>query len=160
MAAPSYYDNVAQVLDAAVREVACNMQPNDMIRFYMNSDAWRNAINMPYMKVNELTGCRVLQEFMKMDQSNGNTGLEGTGVVLDIVQTIMPQPGAGWTIHGSSSTRIFLELAEWLKTKRCAITTINNKDKMCLSRSIVVAKANWKYVNQPNVTPEEQARKK
>ena len=65
------------------------MRPNDMLRFYMNSNAWRNAINMPYIRVKELTGCRVLQQFMKMDQSNGNTGLEGTGVVLDIVHMIM-----------------------------------------------------------------------
>ena len=131
-----------------------------MIRFYMKSEAWRNAINMPYMQVNELIGRRVLQEFMKTDQSNGNTGLEGTGVVLDIVRTIMPQPGAGWTIHGSCRKRIFLELAKWLKTKRCAITNIANTDKMCLARSIVVAKAHWKYTNQPNNTPEEQRRKK
>ena len=160
IAAPDYHDNIAMVLDAAVREVARDMQPNDMIRFYMNSDAWRNPINMPYMRVNELTGRRVLQEFMKTDQSNGNTGLEGTGVVLDIVRTIMPQPGAGWTIHGSGRTRIFLELAKWLKTKRCAITTIDNTDKMCLARSIVVAKAHWKYTNQPDNTPEQKTRKR
>ena len=94
-----------------------------------------------------------------MDQSRGNTGLEGTGVVLDIVRTIMPQPGAGWSIHGSCHKRIFIELAKWLKTKKCAITTINNHDKMCLAWSIVVAKANWKYTVQPAITAAEIDRK-
>ena len=160
MNAPDYYVNITQILDAAIREVARDMQPHDMIRFYMNSAAWRNAINMPYMQVNELTGQRVLQDFMKADQSSGNTGLEGQGVVLDIVRTFMPRPGAGWSVNGSCRNRIFLELADWLNTKRCSIGTINNTDQMCLARAIVVAIANWKYVQQPTNTLEEQALKK
>ena len=125
----------------------------------MNSNAWRNAINMLYMRVNKLTGRRVLQEFMKMDQSNGNMGLEGMGVVLDIVRTIMLQPGAGWSIYGSCHKCIYLELIDWLDTKQCSIN-INNQDQTCLARSIVVAKAHWKYVMQPNNTTDEKAWKK
>ena len=159
MSAPDYYVNITQVLDAAIQDVARGMQPNDMIRFYMNSEAWKNAINMPYMQVNELTGQRVLQEFMKTDQSNGNTGLEGQGVVMDIVRTIMPRPGAGCSMYGSCRKRIFLELVSWLDAKRCSID-INNQDQMCLARSIVVAIAHWQYANQASNTPEEKAQKK
>ena len=112
MAAPDYYMNITQVLDSAFRDVARGMQPYDMIHFYMNSEAWKSTINMQYMQVNELAGQRVLQEFMKTDQSNGNTGLEGQKVVLDIVRTIMPRPGAGWSIHGRCLTHIFLEMAD------------------------------------------------
>ena len=63
-------------------------------------------------------------------------------------------------MYGSCHKRIFLELAKWLKTKRWAITDIANTDNLCLARSIVIAKAHWKYVNQPDNTPEEKGRKK
>ena len=111
------------------------------------------------MQANNLTGTRVLERFMGTDQSNGNTGLEGSGVVLNIIHTMMFQ-GSGWTEKGSCRTRIFLELSKWLAEKRCAITTIDNTDNTCMARSIVVAKAHYKYVNQPTTTPEEIAKKK
>ena len=100
--------------------VSQNMQSHDYIRFHMGSRAWKHSINMPFVKVDELTGRRVLQEFMKTDQSNDNTGLEAEGVFFDIIHTVMLQ-GAGWTKHGSCRNCVSSDLVVYLKLKRFKI---------------------------------------
>ena len=92
------------------------MHPEDMVHFHMNSDAWKTPLNLEFMQANKLTGPQVLECFMGTNQTNGNTGLEGTGVVLNIIHTMMYQ-GPGWTEKGSCRTQIFLELSNWLAEK-------------------------------------------
>ena len=151
MTVPTYYENVVNIFNAAIAWVSQNMQPHDYIRFHMGSRAWKHSINLPFMKVDELTGRRVLQEFMKTDQSNDSTGLEAEGVFFDIIHTVMLQ-GAGWTKHGSCRNRVYLELGKWLKIKRCTIAEIQNTDNMCLARAVVVAKGHH-IANLPGATP-------
>ena len=151
MKAPTYYDNVVSIFNAAIARVSLNMQPHDYIRFHMGSRSWKRDINMPFMKVDELTGRRVLKEFMKTDQSNDKTGLEADGVFIDIIHTTMLQ-GSGWTEHGSCRNRVYLELGEWLKVKQCVITKIQNTDNMCLPRALVVAKGHY-IAKLPGATP-------
>ena len=151
MTVPTNYENVVNIFNAAIARVSQNMQPHDYIRFHMGSQAWKRSMNLPFLKVDELTGRWVLQEFMKTDQSNDSTGLEADGVYFDIIHTVMLQ-GAGWTKHGSCQNRVYLELGKWLKIKRCTIAEIQNTDNMCLARAVVVAKGHH-IANLPGATP-------
>lgn len=126
-----------------------DMEPYDKVRFHMNSDTWRRDCNMPYMSVSEFTGTRVLHEIMKINQSNGSEQLGISPVHLNIIHTMMPNPGSGWSQNGSVNRRLYTSLEKWMAIKQCTINTIN-KDHLCLARSIVVAIAHYKHIFEPS----------
>ena len=146
---------IMEIFDDIITKVTDQMAENDKARFHMACRGWKKDLNMPFMEINELTGARVLAEFAKIAQSNDNTRLDADEVELNIIHTIMPQKGAGWTGHGSCRRRIFLQLERWLQAKRCAINTIAN-DNICLARSLVVALAHYIKLSMP--TLENKAR--
>ena len=98
----------------------------------MHSPQLEYPISLPFMPREKLTVERILAEIERVIQSNDTFTLDDS-ITVNIFHVEMPYGGTG-------RKRKIANLDKYLTNKRF-IVRIQNKDDLCLSRAIVVAKA-------------------
>ena len=118
------------IFDHLIKDVTEGMNPNDQVRFVLSSKQLQTPITVPFCSLEELTTEKVLSHVEKVVQSNEEFRLNNT-VNIDVIRVEMPQ-GSG------RSRRDIVNIRDYLKKKKSVIP-INNKDDLCLARSLVVS---------------------
>lgn len=116
----------AELLAMLLREV----QQQDRVRLIISGQGLRH-ISLPFMPPDQLTIEKVMTELEKVTQSNDAWLFEGD-FFINFIHVRLPV-GGGY-LRGIAS------MNQRVKQKRCFIE-IENKDELCLARSIVTAKA-------------------
>ena len=118
------------IFDHLLKDVTEGMNPNDQVRFVLSSKQLQTPIAIPFCSLEELTTEKVLSHVEKVVQSNEEFRLNTT-VNIDVIHVEMP--------HGSGRRkRDIVNIRDYLKKKKSVIT-INNRDNLCLARSLVVS---------------------
>ena len=118
------------IFDHLIKDVTEGMNPNDQVRFVLSSNQLQTPIALPFCSLEELTTEKVLSHVEKVVQSNEEFRLNDT-VNIDVIRVEMPQ-GSG------RRKRDIVNIRDYLKKKKSVIT-INNRDNLCLARSLVVS---------------------
>ena len=119
-----------RIFDRLIEDVTEGMNPADQVRFVLQSDQLQFPISIPFCRLEELTVEKVLANVEKVVQSNEDFRLNDT-VTIDIIHVEMPR-GSG------RLKRTTLNIRDHLKKKKSVIL-INNKDRLCLARALVVS---------------------
>ena len=118
------------IFDRLLEDVTEGMNPNDQVRFVLSSNQLQTPIALPFCSLEELTTEKVLSHVEKVVQSNEEFRLNDT-VNIDVIRVEMPQ-GSG------RRKRDIVNIRDYLKKKKSVIT-INNRDNLCLARSLVTS---------------------
>ena len=121
-----------QVFDSLLDRVTEGVAMHDQIRFVMHSPQLKHPISLPFMPREKLTVERILAEIERVVQSNDAFTLDDS-ITVNIIHVEMPNRGIG-------KKRKIANLDKYLTNKRATIR-IQNKDDLCLARSIIVTKA-------------------
>ena len=142
------------IFDHLIKDVTEGMNPNDQVRFVLSSKQLQTPIAIPFCSLEELTTEKVLSHVEKVVQSNEEFRLNNT-VNIDLIRVEMP--------YGSGRRkRDIVNIRDYLKKKKSVIT-INNKDDLCLARSLVVSIARiekdprYKGISEGNGIQRERA---
>ena len=118
------------IFDHLIKDVTEGMNSNDQVRFVLSSNQLQTPIAIPFCPLEELTTEKVLAHVEKVVQSNEEFRLNTT-VSIDVIRVEMP--------HGSGKRgRDIVNIRDYLR-KKGSIITINNKDNLCLARSLVTS---------------------
>ena len=120
------------IFDHLIKDVTKGMNPNDQVRFVLNSSQLQTPIAIPFCSLEELTTEKVLSQVEKVVQSNEEFRLNDT-VNIDVIRVEMPQ-GSG----RSRLKRDIVNIRDYLR-KKGSVITINNRDNLCLARALVVS---------------------
>ena len=120
------------IFDHLIKDVTKGMNPNDQVRFVLSSNQLQTPIAIPFCSLEELTTEKVLSHVEKVVQSNEEFRLNNT-VNIDVIRVEMPQ-GSGRL----KRKRDIVNIRDYLKKKKSVIT-INNRDNLCLARSLVTS---------------------
>ena len=127
------YERTQAIFQHILNDVTRGMNEKDQVRFVLRSEQLDLPISIPFMPLVQLTTERVFSQIERVIQSNRDFRLNDT-VTVDIIRVEEPQGG---TSNGKSK-RTTLDIREYLK-KKGSVITINNTDKLCLARALVVA---------------------
>ena len=119
-----------RIFDRLIEDVTEGMNPADQVRFVLQSDQLQFPISIPFCRLEELTVEKVLANVEKVVQSNEDFRLNDT-VTINLMHVEMPR-GSGRLKH------MTLNIRDHLKKKQSVIT-INNRDRLCLARALVVS---------------------
>ena len=142
------------IFDRLIKDVTEGMNPYDQVRFVLSSNQLQTPIAIPFCSLEELTTEKVLSHVEKVVQSNEEFRLNNT-VNIDLIRVEMPR-GSG------RSKRTTLNIRDYLRKKKSVIT-INNRDNLCLARSLVVSIARieqdprYKGISEGNGIQRERA---
>ena len=128
------YEATHKIIYHLLEEVKEGMAPNDQVRFILRSEQLETPISLPFMPVERLTAERVYSELERVIQSNQEFRLNDT-VTIDLNHVVAPV-GSG----GKGKKRTTFDIDDYLDEKG-SVVRIKNKDKLCLARALVVAKA-------------------
>ena len=114
------------------------MESNDKMRMTILHPGLKLGVFVPWRDVSAMTGETVLEEIMKVLQSNenfkindGQMTIQGTVVRLPVGSGLKP-------LHAG----LYIESDNMSKNKQSIIQINNTKDVMCMARAVVVAKCN------------------
>ena len=127
------YERTQAIFQHILDDVTRGMNEKDQVRFVLRSEQLDLPISIPFMPLVQLTTERVFSQIERVIQSNRDFRLNDT-VTVDIIRVEEPQGGAS----NGKSKRTTLDIREYLK-KKGSVITINNTDKLCLARALVVA---------------------
>ena len=119
-----------RIFDQLIEDVTTGINPNDQVRFVLQSDQLQFPISIPFCPLEELTVEKVLSNVEKVVQSNEDFRLNDT-VTINLNHVEMPR-GSG------KCKRTTLNIRDHLKKKKSVIL-INNRDDLCLARALVVS---------------------
>ena len=85
-----------------------------------------------------MTGETVLEEIMKVLQSNENFWINDGQMTIQITVVRLPVGSGGKPLHAG----LYLEPDNMRKNKQSIIQINNTKDVMCMARAVVVGKCN------------------
>ena len=111
-----------RIFDQLIEDVTRGINPNDQVRFVLQSDQLQFPISIPFCPLEELTVEKVLSNVEKVVQSNEDFRLNDT-VTINLNHVEMPR-GSG------KCKRTTLNIRDHLKKKKSVIL-INNRDDLC-----------------------------
>ena len=91
---------------------------------------------MPWRDVSAMTGEAVLQEIMKVLQSNENFWINDGQMTIQVTVVRLPVGSGHKPLHAG----LYFESDNMRKNKQSIIQINNTKDVMCMARAVVVAK--------------------
>ena len=142
------YRTTHKIIHHLLEDITEGMAPKDQVRFVLRSEQLETPISLLYMSVERLTAQQVFAALERVIQSNEEFRLNDT-VTIDINHARLPQ-GSG------RRKRTTYNIDEFLN-KKGSVVRIQNDDKICLARALVVARA--KKENDPRYKYIKDSRK-
>ena len=142
------------IFDHLIKDVTEGMNPNDQVRFVLSSNQLQTPIAIPFCPLEELTTEKVLAHVEKVVQSNEEFRLNNI-VNIDVIRVEMP-------LGSGRRRRDIVNIRDYLK-KKGSVITINNRDNLCLARSLVTSIARiekdprYKGISEGNGIQRERA---
>ena len=107
------------------------MESNDKMQMTFLHPGLKLGVFVPWRDVSAMAGEAVLEEIMKVLQSNENFQINDEQMTIQITVVRLP-------VHA----RFYFESDNMRKNKQSFIQINNTKDVMCMARAVVVGKCN------------------
>ena len=135
-----YLQFIPRLLDLLVEDVKirCQMESNDKMRMTILHPGLKLGVFVPWKDVSAMTGEAVLQEIMKVLQSNENFRINDGQMTIQVTVARLPVDSGRKPLHAG----LYFESENMSINKRSIIQINNTKDVMCMARAVVVAKCN------------------
>ena len=128
------------------------MESNDKMRMTILDPGLKLGVFVTWRDVSAMTGEAVLEEIMKVLQSNENFCINDGQMTIQVTVVRLPVGSGRKPLHAG----LYFESENMSINKRSIIQINNTKDVMCMARAVVVAKCNvdkedsesWKKVSK------------
>ena len=114
------------------------MESNDKMRMTILHPGLKLGVFVPWRDVSTMTGEAVLEEIMKVLQSNENFRINDGQMTIQVTVVRLPVGSGRKPLHAG----LYFESEHMRKNKQSIIQINNTKDVMCMARAVVVAKCN------------------
>ena len=114
------------------------MESNDKMRMTILHPGLKLGVFVPWRDVSAMTGEAVLQEIIKVLQSNENFRINDGQMTIQVTVVRLPVDSGRKPLHAG----LYFESENMSINKRSIIQINNTKDVMCMARAVVVAKCN------------------
>ena len=114
------------------------MESNDKMRMTILHPGLKLGVFVPWRDVSAMTGETVLEEIMKVLQSNENFKINDGQMTIQGTVVRLPVGSRRKPLHAG----LYIESDNMSKNKQSIIQINNTKDVMCMARAVVVAKCN------------------
>ena len=138
------------------------MESNDKMRMTILHPGLKLGVFVPWRDVSAMTGEAVLQETVKVLQSNENFRINDRQMPIQVTVVRLPVGSGRKPLHAG----LYFESDNMRKNKQSIIQINNTKDVMCMAKAVVVGKCNadkeesecWKksFENQINLCRPEK----
>ena len=136
----------------------CQMESNDKMRMTILHPGLKLGVFVTWRDVSVMTGEAVLEEIMKVLQSNENIRINDGQMTIQVTVVRLSVGSGRKPLHAG----LYFESDNMRKNNQSMIQINNTKDVMCMARAVVVAKCNadkeeseswkknWKNIRQSN----------
>ena len=141
------------ILSDIIERTLANIQDRDYLRIVIQSEQLETPISIPFIRRDNWDIDRLMARIQDIVQSAKEWLLSGN-FTITVYHVAMPEGGSNR--FQPRDRHIAFELEAWLKRKRSVVLVNNKLDNLCMSRSIVIAKAKlendprYKYIKQPD----------
>ena len=131
---------ISRLFDRLVEDIKerCQMESNDKMRMTILHPGLKLGVFVPWRDVSAMTGEAILQEIMKVQQSNENFRIHDGQMTIQITVVRLPVGSGRKPLHAG----LYFESENMSINKRSIIQINDTKDVMCMARAVVVAKCN------------------
>jgi len=129
----NFHEILSEIFDSIIDRVMTDSNDYDLVGAEFIHPSLSTPVLLSFRRRDEFHGSQILHVLERIMQSNTQLTLDDDKIKIKFVKVTPPQ-GEGH--HKRQCTN----LDKQLKPKR-SIIRINNKDKLCLVRALVVAKA-------------------
>ena len=136
----SPYQFISRLFDQLVEDIKerCQMESTDKMRMTILHPGLKLGVFVTWRDVSAMTGEAVLEEIMKMLQSNENFRINDGQMTIQVTVVRLPVGSGRKPLHAG----LYFESENMSINKRSIIQINNTKDVMCMARAVVVAKCN------------------
>ena len=136
----SPYQFISRLFDQLVEDIKerCQMESNDKMRMTILHPGLKLGVFVTWRDVSAITGEAVLEEIMKVLQSNENFCINDGQMTIQVTVVRLPVGSGRKPLHAG----LYFESENMSINKRSIIQINNTKDVMCMARAVVVAKCN------------------
>ena len=114
------------------------MESNDKMQMTILYPGLKRGVFVPWRDVSAMTGEAVLQEIMKVLQSNENFRINDGQMTIQVTVVRLPVGSRRKPLHAG----LYFKSDNMSKNKQSIIQINSTKDVMCMARAVVVAKCN------------------
>ena len=131
---------ISRLFDWLVEDIKerCQMESNDKMRMTILHPGLKLGVFVPWRDVSAMTGEAILEEIMKVQQSNENFRIHDGQMTIQVTVVRLPVGSGRKPLHAG----LYFESENMRKNKQSIIQINNTKDVMCMARAVVVAKYN------------------
>ena len=129
---PNIMKILQKLFTSIIRDLTEFMNSSDLVRFSVQCPQLDFPINLPFMRLGQLTADRFLSEVERVLQSYEEFVLDES-LDIDIIHVSLPK-------GGTQKKCKYVDLERMMKDKRCFIRIVNDDD-LCCARALVTAKA-------------------
>ena len=136
----SPYQFISRLFDRLVEDIKerCQMESNDKMRMTILHPGLKLGVFVTWRDVSAMTGEAVLEEIMKVLQSNENFRINDRQMTIQVTVVRLPVGSGRKPLHAG----LYFESENMRKNKQSIIQINNTKDVMCMARAVVVGKCN------------------
>ena len=136
----SPYQFISRLFDRLVEDIKerCQMESNDKMRMTILHPGLKLGVFVTWRDVSAMTGEAVLEEIMKVLQSNENFRINDGQMTIQVTVVRLPVGSGRKPLHAG----LYFESDNMRKNKQSIVQINNTKDVMCMARAVVVAKCN------------------
>ena len=136
----SPYQFISRLFDRLVEDIKerCQMESNDKMRMTILHPGLKLGVFVTWRDVSAMTGEAVLEEIMKVLQSNENFRINDGQMTIQVTVVRLPVGSGRKPLHAG----LYFESENMSINKRSIVQINNTKDVMCMTRAVVVAKCN------------------
>ena len=136
----SPYKFISRLFDQLIEDIKerCQMESNDKMWMTMLHHGLKLGVFVPWRDVSAVTVEAVLEEIMKVLQSNENFRINDGQMTIQVTVVRLPVGSGSKPLHAG----LYFESDSMSINKRSIVQINNIKDVMCMARAVVVAKCN------------------
>ena len=136
----SPYQFISRLFDQLVEDIKerCQMESNDKMRMTILHPGLKLGVFVTWRDVSAMTGEAVLEEIMKVLQSNENFRVNDGQMTIQVTVVRLPVGSGRKPLHAG----LYFESENMSISKRSIIQINNTKDVMCMAKAVVVGKCN------------------
>ena len=129
---------ISRLFDRLVSKERCQMESNDKMRMTILHPGLKLGVNVTWKDVSAMTGEAVLEEIVKVLQSNENFRINDGQMTIQVTVVRLPVGSGRKPLH----TGLYFESDNMRKNKQSIVQINNTKDVMYMARAVLVGKYN------------------
>ena len=136
----SPYLFIPKLFDQLVEDIKeqCQMESSDKMGMTILHPGLKLGVFVPWRHVSDMTGEAILQEIIKVLQSNENFRINDGQITIQVTVVRLPVGSGPKPLHAG----LYFESENMSINKRSIVQINNTKDVMCMARAVVVGKCN------------------